>query len=203
MIVIPCFEGEQYLEPLIKSIPPMEEILIVDTGSKDINYLRKYPYLTDFTKKPGFAIGAYILAYEKYPRDEYFFIHDSMTIKGSLDDFRKNDVTGWLRFPFSHGADEYRPYIDAETKDSVSLPQWGIFGPIFYAKRKALDKLRQNKNFCDYPETKQHLCAMERVLPIQFMKAGVTVKYIDDYDPNRLDNLRDYEHFDKFRPNRD
>jgi len=209
LIVIPYFNGKEFLPNLLASIPKDKyRVLVVDTGSTDpdsVELLNNIDVLVDKTDVAGFGLGGYILAYDKYPSDEYFFMHDSMVVKDPdfIEKFReKGDVVGWLKFPFSEQHDDYINYLTADYGDYSDAPEFGIFGPIFYAKKEALDAVRELGYFKEYPTDKQHLCAQERGMAIAFKRAGYDMKFIETYDYERLDNRRDYELFDKIRPHR-
>lgn len=209
LIVIPYFNGKEFIENLISSIEKHTDApyIVVDTGSTEQESIDVFNNLwckKDATKKAGYGVGAYILAYENYLADEYLFIHDSMVFKKDpLPEMRKHDVCTWLRFPMGEQFQDVKGYLEGDYVLLDDLPEHGIFGPIFYAKRSALDKIRSMGYFKRYPVSKQDLCSFERGMAIAFKRAGIKVGYLDEYDYERVDNRRDYEHFDKIRPHRD
>ena len=76
------------------------EIIVIDSDSEDKSYfsvLRDLGVVVDDAVNHHYTSGAIWCAFEKYIRDSYCFLHDSMTVGGKIDDYVKNDITS-LRY---------------------------------------------------------------------------------------------------------
>lgn len=204
LVVIAHHNGSQYIPNLLASLNPSYEVLIVDTGStsQELDRLPREARVDEIAG--GYCVGAYEWAYTLYPEyDAYFFMHDSMVAKKTdfLPEFEsRGDVVAWIGFPMDYGPAEI-PYLSRQY-DLLNKPSTAIFGPIFYATRNALDRLKLASGFPIHPRNRTELCASERAYAFGFKEAGVDIQYIEEYDNERLDVIRDYRLFDKFRPNR-
>lgn len=198
MIVVASHNGVEFLPKLLDTMP--EEPFVVDVGSTDPEFIEYVAKLSNSGRIDNLqSIGAYKYAYDRFPDEqEFMFMHDSMLVKDKMfveKMSRLGDVVGWLRFPMffdNHGQQHYL----SQYYDMGNLPDYGLFGPIFYAKRSALDKIT-------WPvcETLEQAHAAERGLAIAFHQAGVKVEYDDDYDINRIYG-DDYTLLTKFLPKR-
>ena len=188
MIIIVSHNGKEFLDKLIPTIN--DDYLIVDNGSDTTDHLEGLNWIEG---DGGWCIGGYIKGFQKTNDDEYFFMHDSMVIKNPdfLDKFRKHDVCGWLSFPMFFDNPSQEAYIRA----MYNLADKGCFGPIFYAKREALEKISW-----DRPETSDQAHGMERGITCAFKDAGYDMKFIDELDESKL--LNGYEDFSKCLPKR-
>lgn len=201
LIVICHHNGSKWLSDLVKSLDG-HNVVIVDTSSTDDeqkNCLAQHK-LTRFIEG-GYAPAAYRAGFELFPNyDEYFFMHDSMLCKDPnfFADFRaKGEMCAWIGFTMH--PDSQRCEYNARTySDLYNLPPYMIFGPIFYATRNALSKLVWPAPCRNHDE----LVVSERAFAIGFHQAGFEINYIDWFSDHRVDTLRDYHHFDKFRPGR-
>lgn len=190
MICISTRNGMTYLPRLIESLGDLD-YLVIDTGSTDpefISYLKTLKKV-DFCNG-GFCIGSYDHAVKYHPNDWYFFMHDSMIVKDKnfLEDFQKNDVTAWLSFPMFFDSSGQEAYVRATCGNKI--PPKGIFGPIFYATREAMLKIKMPT-----PHSLDEAHGMERGLAVLFAEAGVPVHFIDEMDPTKFES---YKHFSKF-----
>jgi hypothetical protein len=145
------------------------------------------------------------------PFNNFFFMHDSMTVK--RPDFieacqsKSADLVAWLTFPMDFGTPEFPEYkyLTSIFGDvSTNLPSRAIFGPIFYATRTALDQIASGAGFPPNPTNRMELCASERGIAIAAHRSGLTIDFLEEpYDNERIDVKRDYVYFNKFRPNRE
>jgi hypothetical protein len=201
LIVIATNNGKKYLEKLLPTVK--YPFVLIDTGSTEPESIKYFNDL-DCIKariKGGYAVGAYEYAYRKFKADNYFFMQDSMMIKKEdfIEDFEnKGSVVAWLRFFYApeHGID----YLNKIPGDSV--PEYAIFGPIFYATKEAMDTLNEKGLFPPIPVNKDEAIASESGYGLAFHRAGIEVSHVEEMDNQRIDETRDYKMFDKFRPHR-
>lgn len=197
MVCISTNNGIKYLPELIKSLRYIP-YTIIDTGSTDPEFLEYLKTLENVLYTDGgWCLGAYKHAVENIDADWYFFMHDSMRIKNRnfLDKFKNCEVCGWLSFPMFF--DNQSQFSTMSSLYPGETPDKGIFGPIFYATKDALDKINIHK-----PTNIDDAHGMERGIAMAFNQVGVKVDFIDVMDENKLNNDL-YEDFTKFRPRRD
>lgn len=205
LTTIAYHNGAQYID----GWPPLDfPTVVIDTGS-DINDLETMAAtgVTYLSLYSGGCTEAYKLAFLTWPSfDGYFFMHDSMKVKEPrfLESFQhRGDVVAWIGFQFDTGAPgtPERAWMDFYYPERFPRPQTAIFGPIFYASRRAMLLALP---FWPPPLKNRHdLCAAERGLAVAFKMAGFDVTYLEEYSNERIDQTRDYRLFDKFRPNRE
>lgn len=98
------------------------------------------------TSSGGRETGAYINAYRKHYYHSYLFLQDSLI--GNVDDcvapFRENgkEVVAWGTFPMFFD-DQHQAVWVANQYPGTTFPRKGIFGPVFYATRKALQRIER------------------------------------------------------------
>jgi hypothetical protein len=201
LVVVATHNGKKFLEKLLPTIK--YPYLVIDTGSTEQESIDYFDSLLCAKARinGGYCISAYEYAYRNYEFEEYFFMHDSMIVKNVdfVDRFReKGDAVAWLHFYFApeHGRD-YLAKFPGE-----SDPTWAIFGPIFYAKRTAMDKLNEMKLFPPKPKNRDEAVAAESGYGLAFHRAGINVDCVEEMDNERIDDKRDYKLFDKLRPSR-
>jgi len=197
MIVIATNNGMEFLPRLLKSLESVKEkILIADTGSTDPVFLEYLKTLKNVAYcDGGWSPGAYKYAYDNYKDDWYFFMHDSMEVKdiNFLDNFKQHDVCTWLYFPI---------FFDDPTDEAVCRATYplispiGIFGPIFYAKRSALDKIT-----LEIPNTLNEAHNFERGLACAFHSAGIKINHIHEMIEDKIIN-DGYPDLKKWKPQR-
>lgn len=204
LVVVATNNGKKYLEKLLPTIE--YPFVVIDTGSTEQESIDYFNQLECEKAKiaGGYCVAAYEYAYRNYEFEEYFFMHDSMIVKreGFVDCFReKGEVVSWLSFNLApeHGRD-YMLRIPPHNFDNV--PGRAIFGPIFYATRNAMNKLNEMNLFPPHPINRDEQIASESGYAICFHRAGFQIPHVEEMDNSRIDEKRDYEMFDKFRPNR-
>lgn len=155
MIVIASHDKLDILEDLLISIYESDrnghEVLVYDTNSKNKEYLKG---INELIKKfPGtiyarsgvdcYEMGAWMYAYENFPSETYFFIHDS-TVVVRKDFFvrvdgllREYDVVPFFDFPY----DESHRSWSNDGIPVESLPERAIFGSMFAATKNILDSI--------------------------------------------------------------
>lgn len=135
------------------------------------------------TSGGGRETGAYINAFRKHYYRSYLFVQDS--IRGQVDDvvapFRDHggDAVAWGRFRFFFDDQQQADWV-CRQYPGPRLPTWGIFGPIFYATRKALKKLEDRDLFPELPPNKLMAQGTERAWACAFQAAGIPVETLSD-----------------------
>jgi hypothetical protein len=121
-----------------------------------------------------------------------------------LADFaERGDVTAWISFPMDAAfGDADRAYLSKYRVDT-DPPPVGIFGPIFCASHRAVQRVLARNLWPPPARNRSELCASERAFAFAFHRAGFVVNWLEAYSNERLDQVRDYAYFDKFRPNRE
>ena len=182
MFVIACkYSGtHNYIINLIKSIRefhPEEEIVIVDSDSQDKTYfdvVKKYNVFIEDVQNTNWMIGAYWYAFKKYKRDFYYFLHDSMIIKGNMDYLKNKDLTLLCYFDreVNSSFNQYANRINAETKYVYNPKGFGCYGPIFFCKRKVMEKLLEKHVDKILPLNKQETGCCEGSYGFYFESEG-------------------------------
>lgn len=206
LIVIPTNNGFKLLDDLLHSINDDIPILVVDTGSDDeahLEYLRELAnnqlfkedarIMVDYTPMRGYACGAKLWAYWNYPAKNYLFLQDSLIAiesdilapfkaKMPLRVDKKNlaaidrGAVGWASFNF-----EFDPGLQEAAMRYMygdHIPQYGIFGPIFYTNRDSLEELEKAGLLPTYPTHANGAQGLERAWAMVFKGAGMEVNFI-------------------------
>lgn len=201
LVVIATNNGKKYLQKLLPTVK--YNYVVIDTGSTDPASIKYFDSLLcrKVRINGGYSPGAYEYAYRNIEAEEYFFMHDSMIVKkpNFIEDFRaKGEVCAWLHFYFApeHGRDYLNKF------PGEGNPTWAIFGPIFYAKKSAMDKLNELQLLPPRCNNRDEAVAAESGYGLAFHRAGIEVPIVEEMCNQRLDETRDYEMFDKFRPKR-
>ncbi len=198
MIVVATNNGHLHLPELLSSIEEHgdggHEVLVVDTQSSDVraqayfDSLCKYsgPLRLSATRTPykGYDTGAYLYAFRNFPADRYIFMQDSLRVKhsGWTEAFDAKFTHGvgcvpWLVFPAQWDSDAQLEFV-ANCLGVRSAPPFGIFGPVFAAKRSALNEMDAKGLLAAIPSNKLEQQAMERAWPTAFFVAGYGVRPI-------------------------
>jgi len=103
MFVIPSkyVENISPIKECIDSIikfHPKEKILIVDSYSDDVSYLKEFVKISNVIiskyKNKHYECGALYYAYKEYPKEHYYaLIQDSIILRHSWEEFLFNDTT--------------------------------------------------------------------------------------------------------------
>lgn len=153
------------------------------------------------TPYKGYDTGAYLWTYHMLEARNYLFLQDSCVpiVPDVVEPFRSRmprdqmGAVAWVRFPG-------RLWDSAEQRTAMQFifdapePAFGVFGPIFYTSRKALNVLAEKGLLPPYPISKLMAQGMERGWAMAFEKAGMPVNYIypklagtfDDYNMNMM-----------------
>jgi len=154
MFVIPCKydPNKDCITKLIQSIVetnPNEEIVVVDSGSSDKSYFQKIKDIAkdklhiEDVNNQNYHVGAYWIAFKKYKRDFYYFMHDSMIVKDNLSKYKDKYFTGLAWFEYSLGnGDVAENEIKKHTNYKIPNNGLCIFGPVFFCQRDLMEKLQ-------------------------------------------------------------
>lgn len=131
------------------------------------------------TKDGGHPSQAFIRAYrfDKQRHHSYLFLQDSLEplVDDVVAPFRApgEPVVAWGFFPLFFDNPEQQEKVLRQYPGP--LPPYGIFGPIFYAERKALQRLDKLGMFPRTPENKMDAQGTERAWACAFYQAGVAM----------------------------
>lgn len=131
------------------------------------------------TSGGGHPSAAYIAAYRKHYYSSYLFIQDSLRGNGDVvAPFRAKGATvvGWASFPLFFDNPEQHNWVAAQYPHP--WPPLGIFGPIFFATRKAMKRLEDRNLFPQTPPNRLMAQGTERAWAIAFYKAGYGVSFL-------------------------
>jgi hypothetical protein len=151
MFVIPCKYNPQFsfVIDLVKSIRefhPTEKIVVVDSDSDDKSYfyeIEKYDAVVEDIKNLNWMVGAYWHSYKKYPNEDfYFFLHDSMIVKGNMDYLKEKDLTTLMYFDRMIGNfNTWSNLITENSKYNYVFSGYGCYGPIFFCKNEVMKRM--------------------------------------------------------------
>ena len=202
MIVIATYNDISYLTNLLDSLNTSENlnenVLVVCTDPNQmemIKFINKLPHnsnynfniLVDCTPYAGYDSGAYIYAYKNYVDDYYIFLQDSITVKSPewLNYFKEkrdeNAINPLLQFSMCWDNMEQRMWVESKFNNQIKNPNMGIFGPIFQASRKSLNKMNElhdlTKFIPSHKITSQQ--GMERGWAYLAVNSGIAINNID------------------------
>ncbi len=139
----------------------------------------KYRGVVIDTSKGGYTTGAYIEAYREYEADNYFFMQDTMFAKQPdylqpfIDKKPEHGAVAWclfhMSFDTSHQEERTREIYGDD------LPDYGIFGPVFYVSRKDMETLDEKGLLPPIPRNKLEAQTTERMWACAFKNAGMEV----------------------------
>ena len=149
MFIIPCKYSEKhnYIISLVENIRKFhldEEIVVVDSNSDDKSYFKeieKYNVIIEDIGNKNYHAGAYWYCFEKYNRDFYYFMHDSMIVNQNLDYLKNKELTVFAYFEYDPIGDIAEYYIKKFTNYNIPKTGYCAFGPIFFCKRIVMEKL--------------------------------------------------------------
>jgi hypothetical protein len=217
MIVVATHNGKGYLPGLLEGFEKFgtgkHEVLVLDTGStckESLELLqtfavKKWPFKLEVSKTPyeAYDTGAYVHAFRNWPMEDYLFVQDSICPKRKdwVSAFEAKATFGvgcvpWLIFPMQWDNQEEVDWM-MEKCGVNDWPPFGIFGPIFYAKREALESLDKRGLLDILPSCKNEQMAMERVWPTAFNLAGYAVRPVETNFSEALLKGDEYTHLTK------
>lgn len=160
-----------------------------DRFEDNIEKLRRgpHPVLRSDTSMGGHPSAAFIREYHRNPQfDSYLFLQDSLepTATDVVAPFKFADaeVVGWARFPMFFD-NEYQQRWVLDQGFTVQ-PLWGIFGPIFYATRAAME--RAEMWFPRTPRNRLEAQGTERAWAFTFQQAGDKPVFLHEWSNEHL-----------------
>jgi len=152
MFVIPCkysAEARFVFDVVsdIKKYHPGEKIVVVDSASQDKTYLtllEKEGVIVEDIDNINWCVGAYWHVYKKYPNEAfYFFMHDSMRIKDSLNDIKDKELTIIYYFNrrVCNSFNQWSSIIEEQTTFKYNGDGLGCYGPVFFCKNQVMQSL--------------------------------------------------------------
>ena len=165
----------------------LETLIVVaaydDTFKENLKTLRGAPYVVKDTSEGGHPTGAFIRAYREHPAKSYLFIQDSMRsiVPDCTKDFKQHgaSVVAWGVFPMCFDSEEQQNWVLRQYAPEVR-PKWGIFGPVFYATREALEKAEPH--FPEVPPNRMMAQGTERAWAFTFEAAGIPIGWLGLWD---------------------
>jgi hypothetical protein len=151
MFVITCKFNPDYpfILQLVKDIReyhPNEKVVVIDSNSTDKTYfklLEEFQVIVEDIDNENWMIGGYWHAFKKYPHEDYyFFLHDSMRIKGNLDYLKINPLVTLCHFDRSiSNFNTWSNRVETELGVSYSMNGKGCYGPIFFCRNEVMKQL--------------------------------------------------------------
>ena len=151
MFVIPCKYNPEFpfiiqLVESIRKFHPTEKIVVVDSDSDNKSYffeIEKYDAIIEDIKNHNWMVGAYWHSYKKYPNEDfYFFLHDSIIVKGNMNYLKERDLTILCYFDRMIGNfNTWGELISLNSKYEYVFSGKGCYGPIFFCKNKVMKRM--------------------------------------------------------------
>lgn len=153
MFVIPCKFNLKWnyilnLVPEIRKFHPNEKIVVVDSDSDDKSYfdeIKKHGVEIEDIANKNWYVGAHWHCYKKWPNEDfYYFMHDSMHVKGNMDYLKINPLTILYYFPRSlnESFNMWSEKIIKETKfKTYNYNGNGAAYGIYFCQRWVMEKL--------------------------------------------------------------
>jgi len=152
MFVIPCKFNEKFpfVISLVESIRKYhndEKIVVVDSDSDNKSYFKDLYQLNVHVmniQNRNWMIGAYWSAFNAFPDEEfYYFLHDSMNVKGNLDCFKEKELTILMYFDRKIGNfNTWGDKITQESKYEYFFDGLGCYGPMYFCQNKVMSHMK-------------------------------------------------------------
>jgi hypothetical protein len=192
MIIITCRNSNNnHITNCVKSIRDSDNkdiICIVDSDSPDKSYFNQvleYDVIIEDINNQNYIDGAIWYCYEKYTDIDFFYVlHDSMIVNKILTPITDNDFTVFSYFEGLPFDSEQQLKYSIDMINSVNLDindvqlntLAGLFGTIFFCKRKILEELKNLGLNKILPTNKLEACASERIWGIFLYKLGINIR---------------------------
>ncbi len=219
MFIIPCkFDPERPIVfecvERIQKFHPGEKIVVIDSDSNDKTYLKKLQ--NEFSidvidaRNRNYATAGYLIGFSAFDdHDFYYMIHDSLLLSRNISHVEYDDFTTVRHFftpTTGWGWDEsgvpLSEWADVQMGQHMNTPVWnrftGVLGPMFMAKNNVIKNLIRCGFFNILPQSKYHLCAMERIAGIALEACGYDptnslqgemVDFYDEYDETFVEKV--------------
>ena len=194
MIVIATHDDTKFLRLSIKNMKNADlnghQVIFIDTNSNNKDFLEDFSLMEK--KHPEFIFkrldytcwdsGAYIHSYLNYKSEKYIFLQDSIEIINpnyivELDNLLSlYDVVPHFSFEYRYDDEEQKNWSE-EGIDFTSLPELGIFGPLFAVNKSILDIIPDK--WLKYPTSKNFGCGMERRWALMFKCINAYIGYLE------------------------
>jgi hypothetical protein len=148
------------------------------------------PKLRQSTAEGGHPSQALIRAYrfDRKRHHAYLLLQDSLEPLGDLVAAPFEDaanaagtpVCGWAKFPMFFDNAEQESRVRKQYAQTLT-PEHGIFGPIFWVERKAMERLDKYNLFPRTPESKMDAQGTERAWAFAFAALGIKPAFLWDW----------------------
>ena len=159
------------------------------TFQDNIDALRAGPHevIRADTSRGGHPSAAFVRAYHQYPDEEaYLFTQDSCapTAADVVAPFEFADapVVAWARFPMFFDNDYQAQWVLQQ--GFTTQPLYGIFGPIFYATREAMEAAEMY--FPRTPRNRLEAQGTERAWAFTFSQVGIKPRALHEWSNGHL-----------------
>jgi hypothetical protein len=204
-LVVIAANGTNYIHRCLDSLGDKYPILVVDTFSDEPIQIDRPNVEVCRMPFKGYGSGAYLWAYWHYEAENYLFLQDTLVakepdyLKYFIENQPERGACAWALFSMSVDDDAQSQFI---RYCYTTMPEFGLFGPIFYISRASLDELRDKKLLPPTPMKKEHDMACERMWAMAFAQAGMELKSAAGiYDAGRMSEGQ-FPIFQKDFPNR-
>lgn len=146
------------------------------------------------TSGGGYVSKALIDTYRFGPKhDAYLIVQDTMEplidlVAAPFEDEAERKgvhVVGWARFPMFFDNPEQEGWVTRQYTH-VMKPEYGVFGPVFWASRKAMERMDKLLRFPRHPENKNEANGTERAWAYAFAASAITPTYLHDWSEEYL-----------------
>lgn len=182
---------------------PVDPRTLIVSATYDDAYPEWYDLLPEpkvrvSTADGGHPSQAFVNTFRFHPRKHaaYLFLQDSLepmlgpdgpvTVPFEVLAAKAGaDVVGWAGFPLFFDTPEQEHRVAAQYA-WVKRPEFGIFGPIFWATRKVLERMEKNHRFPLAPEDKIQAQGTERAWAFAAEAVAAKVSFLYPWDNEKL-----------------
>jgi len=168
----------------IRNFYPDSEIFIVDSNSPIKNHiepLKEMGCVISDLENINYESGAMWDTYNKFEKDSYIFLQDSILLLNNIDEYIKKDVSifGRIYSNWAGCGQEHIDWINQNLLNSnYSIPEQGfnlVEWNSFIVSREILNKFKQKNLDKIKPTNKVGSCGMERILGIALNSEGYII----------------------------
>ena len=178
----------------------MRDSTLIVSATYDGSYPEWYDLLPEpkirvSTADGGHPSQAFVNAYryDLKRHRAYLFLQDSLEplidlVHAPFEDEaedKRTPVVAWARFPTFFDDGSQKDHVVAQYPHML-WPDYGIFGPIFYAERKVLEKLDKYNRFPKAPENKMDAQGTERAWAFAFKALGIEPAFLHEWSNEHL-----------------